>query len=263
MGGTTNAAVTTFVYNNRGQLTHTYDALNQRELFTYDANGNLLTKTDRNGTQFRKAYDHMGRLIRTEAFRGNVRQGYVTRTFAPSGAVLRETNEAGRSTHYLYDARGRLVASVDEDTAVARFYQYNAANNVTAHIYHMLWGISPFLFCFSLFTYDTSQRLQTVVSSSNRVISTYTYDANGRVDTRVNNGISTTYTRNLAGLVTNVTNRSIGWNRNLSSFTYTHYLDGNVQRIVEIMDGVQRTITYTYDNARRLTSEHTTGNYMR
>ena len=57
-------AVTTFAYDSRGRLMSVRDALGQYERFTYDLNGLVLTRTDRNGTIFTNEYSHMGRLVR-------------------------------------------------------------------------------------------------------------------------------------------------------------------------------------------------------
>ena len=65
------------------------------------------------------------------------------------------------------------------------------------------------------------------------------------------------YTRNLSGFVTRLVNRQ--GTTVLSQFDYIYYLDGNTHRVTEVMDGVTRTVTYTYDTARRLTREHDTG----
>jgi len=88
----------------------------------------------------------------------------------------------------------------------------------------------------------------------------YTYDANGRRITRVVHfpNLTTRYTHNLAGLVTSVTNTN-NQGQILSSYHYTYYLDGNTHQVIETMGSTTRTITYTYDNARRLTREHDTG----
>jgi len=64
VGGATGGATTTFVYDNRGRLTGVTDAMNRTESFTYDTNSLVLTRTDRNGTQFRNTHDNMGRVGR-------------------------------------------------------------------------------------------------------------------------------------------------------------------------------------------------------
>ena len=243
-------ATTTFVYSNRGQLIRTTDALGQIETITYDINGLPLTKTDRNGTLFRMTYDNMGRLIRQEAVRNNVVALQRTYTFTATGALRSVTN----GTHTItkrYDAQGRLTRQ-EETGGIVLTFQYNAANNRTqSRVY-----VNNARHIYNTYTYTTAQRLHTVTSAG-RLIATYTHNANGSLtNITLGNGVTTNYTHNLTGLITNVTNRN--GTTTLSSFTYAHYLDGNVRQITEIMEGATRTITYTYDLARRLTREHST-----
>ena len=103
------------------------------------------------------------------------------------------------------------------------------------------------------YTYDRAQRLSGVYENGVRQVS-YTYDANGAISTVTwGNGLVTEYTRNLAGLPTLVVNRRSAVE--LSRFDTIYYLDGNVSRVWETMNGVSRVVRYTYDSARRLTLE--------
>ncbi len=66
--------------------------------------------------------------------------------------------------------------------------------------------------------------------------------------------MSTTYTYNLANLVTSLTNRK--GTETLSAYAYTYYLDGNQATKA---DHTGRTTSYTYDGAGRLTLEAESG----
>ena len=223
---TVGAAVTTFTYNNRGQLTQTTDALGQRETFTYDANGNMLTKTDRNGTLFRMTYNSMGQLTRQEAVQNGVVVGFREYTYTLTGALRNKTNGIHIITMY-YNAQGLLSRQVETD-GIVKTFTYNAAGNRTSsRIY-----VNNALHINNTYAYDAAQRLQSVTSNGER-LSRYTYDANGRrIRTTLDNGITTDYTRNLAGIITNVTNRRGTAIR--SSFDYLHYLDGNVRQVTDL-----------------------------
>jgi len=258
--GATASAQTTFVYNNRGQLTSTTDALGQAETFTYDANGLLLTRTDRNGTLFRHTYDNMGRLISEEAVRSGVvtnRRSYI---FTATGALRNESVwspvEGTHTITYTYDAQGRLIRQDEIGGAsgnVSTRYAYNTANNLTASATY----VNGTRLTQNTYAYDTMQRVQSVNTNGSRV--TYTYDANSNRTRQSNiNGIATDYTFNLANMVTSLVNRQ--GDTVLSRFDYTYYLDGNTQEVLEELmesDGsiTHRITTYTYDLARRLVSE--------
>jgi len=252
-------ATTTFTYNNRGQLTQTTDALGQVETFTYDANGLLLTRTDRNGMSFHNTYDHMGRLVREEAMQGIWARGHRTSSFTATGAV-RTISNGSHSIHHYYDAQGRLhiQSETGRTTGSVTRYYYNTANNLTAVlVYTDWWGPTRTRQIHTTHTYDVAQRIHTTTTNGELLV-TYAYDANSRrIRSTYSNGTVTDYTRNLAGMVTNLVNRR--GITVLSSFAYIYYLDGNTHRVTETMDGVTRVVTYTYDTARRLINEHDTG----
>jgi len=239
-------AVTTFAYDNRGRLIRTTDALGQSETFTYDNNGRLLTRTDRNGTIFRKTYDHMGRLIREEVLQNNTIVDYRAYTFTATGSLRSSTNGTHTITNY-HDSQGRIWRQ--RKNGIERMYFFNGTHNPV----NSLTLVNNSLHINNTYTYDIAQRIHTVASGGELLV-TYTYNANGNITMRfLSNGIRVEYTYNLAGLVTNLTY----WQGStiLSSFSYYYYLDGNIRQIVENMDGEIRTITYTYDMARRLIRE--------
>ncbi|MCL1884475.1 MAG: hypothetical protein FWF81_12100, partial [Defluviitaleaceae bacterium] len=256
-------ATTTFTYNNRGQLTRTTDALNQLETFTYDANGLLLTKTDRTHTVFRMTYDGMGRLVRNEAMRWNTLIDFMEYTYSLTGLVTQERRgmyainigyipDTGHIINNFFDAQGRLIRQ-EETGGIVKTFQYNAANSrLQSSVY-----LNQVRQTRNDYTYDVAQRLHTVSVSGSR-IATYTYDANGRLATAtMGNGVLSQYTRNLAGLITNLTHQH--GSTVLSRFTYSYLLDGNVRQRVETLGNTTRTVAYTYDLARRLTSEQVIG----
>jgi len=251
VGGATNAATTTFAYNNRGQLIRTTDAIGQAETFTYDANGLPLTRTDRNGTLFRKTYNALGWLIREETVQNGVVVGFRRYGFYSTGAIWQRCNGTHTIT-YSYDAQGRLIRQ-EETGGIVKTFVYNAANNITEERIY----VNGSRHYHSTYAFDVAQRVRTV-SSSGQLLATYAYNANGsRIRTTLSNGIVTEYTRNFADLVATMVNRH--GNTVLSRFDYIYHLDGNTQRVAETMRGATRTITYTYDTARRLTREQETG----
>ena len=239
-------AVTTYTYNDRGQLAQIRDALGQVESFTYDANGLTIMRTDRNGTQFRMTYDHMGRLVLEEALQGGVVTGWHTWDYNPTGSLHRLAT-GGHEILYIYDAQGRVIRQ-EETGGIVKTFAYNAANNLTQARTYINGGLQVN----NTYTFDTAQRVLTV-RSNNELMSTYAYDANGnRIRMTLANGVVSEYTFNLANLVTTMTNRQ--GTTVLSSFEYSYYLDGNVSQIVEC----ERIISYTYDLARRLIREEVT-----
>lgn len=80
-------------------------------------------------------------------------------------------------------------------------------------------------------------------------MATYTYDSSDRLTKEVKGNITTEYTYNLAGLVTNMTNKN--GSTVLSKYDYTYNYDGNVA--TKSVNG--QTTSYTYDPMNRLISE--------
>ena len=82
-------------------------------------------------------------------------------------------------------------------------------------------------------------------------VAEYTYDAVGNlVSETKNNGTSTLYTYNNAGLPQTMQNKR--GDTVLSGYTYSYFLDGNIKSITEA-DG--KTTNYTYDKLGRVTKE--------
>jgi len=251
----TNAATTTFAYDNRGRLISITDALGGAETFTYDANSLLLTRVDRNGTTFRKRYDSVGRLVEKQAVRNGVVVDSRGFTYARTGVLTLIRNHIGprgpsNVINFFYDDQLRVIREL-ETGGIDRRFTYNEADNITRiQVYAEGVRIQDIEY-----TYDIAQRVHTVTSSG-VPMATYTYDANGN-RTGVSGrscGLQTSYTYNLANLITNI-NHFLP-RQTIAGFRYTHFLDGNVRQVIETSN---RTITYTYDTARRLIREEAVG----
>ena len=117
------------------------------ESFTYDANGFMTRRTDRNGTVFNMTFDQHGRLRREEAVVQGVVTGFTEYEFWFNGLLARQYN----GTHFInfsYDAQGRVSILTEIGVAipavpasagspalpsntVIQLFSYNAANNRT------------------------------------------------------------------------------------------------------------------------------------
>lgn len=223
-------------------------------------------------TTFGYTRDALGRTIRTEAIVNGIIYSVNSSTFNAAGLLhsvaVSHTNGNGVLTPYhtiayFYDPQGRLIRQ--EETAqnpadnVRQDFINNAANNVTqtATFINGRWIAS------SWYTFDRAQRLSNTGQNHEHF---FTYDPNGNLIARHSccDGTSTVYTRNLAGLITSVTNTVSRDGPLLSSFTYVYYLDGNVSSVREIRRNpndplvlTDFTTYYWYDNVRRLSGEYT------
>ena len=83
------------------------------------------------------------------------------------------------------------------------------------------------------------------------IVAEYTYDARGNILTETKeNGITTYYTYNAAGLPKTVINKR--GETVISGYTYAYMLDGNIKSITETSG---KTVNYTYDGLGRLVKE--------
>lgn len=79
--------------------------------FTYDGNGNVLTRTD-NGNTRTFVHDVHGRVLQAHdpaPFQAN----FVATTYEGEGNVLTRTNQSGHTTTYTYTQRGMLASETD------------------------------------------------------------------------------------------------------------------------------------------------------
>jgi RHS repeat-associated protein len=217
---------------------------------TYDANGNPSAKTDFNGVQTLYLYDLTRNLEtwRTEAA-GTPVERVITTTWHPTLRSPEEINEPGRRTNFTYDAQGNLLTRTVTDTAtnVSRTwaYTYNSfgqvltedgprtdVNDVTTYTYH------------SCGTGNECGRLATVTNAAGHTTSYLTYNAHGNALTISDaNGLITTLSYDAAN---RLQSRTIG----TETTTFVYWPNG-LQKRVTNPDG--SFIEYTYDAARRLT----------
>lgn len=113
-----------FCARNGRATSHTLPLL-QTETFTYDGNGNTLTKTDFNGATIAYAYDANHRLL-SKTYPDATQ---VTFTYTATGQ--RETATDARGvTSYAYDLRDRLTEQTNPEGTYLR-YAYDEAGNRT------------------------------------------------------------------------------------------------------------------------------------
>ncbi|HEX7931768.1 MAG TPA: hypothetical protein VF573_01640 [Paraburkholderia sp.] len=161
--------------------------------YTYDANGNLLTATDRVGNRTTFANDSQGRrLTVTDALKG------VTKYVWTGGDLASVTDPLSRTTQYTTDAAGRVTAV--QDPMGNKTQRTLDALDRTVEITDALNGVTRF-------TWDRNGHLLSQADPKG-VTTRYTYNAIGRPQTRTDPlGNVESYTWNSAGQVATVTDR--------------------------------------------------------
>jgi RHS repeat-associated protein len=226
--------LTAFAYDSSGNRISTTYPDGSREISSYNANGDLASKTDRMNQTIQFVYDERG-LLTEKVFPDKTfdRFGYDS-----SGNVLRATDENG-TINFTYDSIDRLK-QVDYPRGQAVSYAYDASNNRTQIAYPNGAVIDQ--------SYDGVNRLSQITRSG-KMVARYSYDQLGRVTRRdLGNGSFTAYSYDLASRLLDLVNKKSS-SEVISSFSYTYDNIGN--RLT--MTTLAGTTQYTYDPTNQLT----------
>lgn len=223
---------------------------------TYDANGNVASRTDFNGNVTHYAHDLARNLetSRTEAY-GTPEARTITTSWHATLRLPTAVAEPLRITSYSYDAQGNLqtrtiqptsdatgaqgLSAAAAGTARVTGYTYNTAGQVLT-----VNGARTDVTDTTSYAYDTQGNLLTVTNALNQVTSLGNYDANGRPGTITDpNGLFTSLIFDQRG---RLISRSTGGET--TSYSY----DG-VGQLITVTTPGGATYTYSYDAAHRLT----------
>lgn len=259
--GTSQAMTTRYVYDEVGNLLQQIDGLNHTNLYTYDALANR-TKETLPGTQAQTfGYDAVGNMIRQTNFNNVVItnqfdalnrltnkasvNGYkVTFAYSPTGQRTNMTDASG-TTSYTYDSRDRLLTKTT--TAGSLTYTYDGFGNQATVQSSTASGVSV------AYNYDALNRLTNVVDRFTNSTA-YGFDAVGNLQTvQLPNKVTNSYVFDALNRLTNLVAKSASGT--VASFTYKLAPAGNRTNLVETVNGVSRTNTWSYDPLYRLTNE--------
>lgn len=153
----------TYTYNKNGQIVSKVDQLGNTTTYQYDSLSRLLTMTLPNGLQSKNTYDLKNRITKREII-------------APTKTL---------STRYVYDNDDRIIEEID-DNNYSTHYAYNELGQVVS------------------------------MTDKKGIITTYTYDYRGKVLSETVAGKTTQYAYNIIGKM----NKMIDPNGNQTLYTY-------------------------------------------
>ncbi|HEU4714499.1 MAG TPA: RHS repeat-associated core domain-containing protein [Pyrinomonadaceae bacterium] len=222
-----------FLVNLSGRVTSIADTTSVLADYTYGANGELLTVTYPDNSQYVFTYDGLFRLTFVKDALNNVleshtydSQGRGLTSAAHGGAELYTLNYFSSTKTRVTDALGRLTEYTFENK--------NGRNVVTKVEGNCSCGSSQV----KTWTFDSQLNMLSETDALNRT-TTYTYDANGNVLTATDFTGTITYTYNSFGQELTETDQMGGVTTN----TYSAAGD-----LLTSKDALNNTTTYTYDS---------------
>lgn len=258
------------------------------EQFTYDAKGNILTRTDRGGKTWTYTYNGRGQVLTAT----NPTGGVITNTYNVDATLASSTDSDTGTTTYgydgykrlnkithpdgafiqmTYDLNNRLTSSTDENNHVYT-YTYDANGNLTAvtdpksnqkqYAYDLMDRVTQItdrLNKNSIVAYNNMDRISSVTDPNN-VTASFGYDPRGwRNSTTVggqtwqtgydDEGVVSSVTTPLGNTTTYQTDK-LGY---ITGITHplsemTTFTRDSMSRITGMTDPLSRTTTYGYDS---------------
>lgn len=246
---------TTKVYNQFGGITSETDALNSNTVtIAYDANLNPVQWTDQLGQVQAATYDAAGNMLS----RTNGNNKTTNFTYDARGNLTQISAPLNQTTSYAYDAMDRVVSQTDARQKTTTF-QYDALGRLSDRI-DPVHGDAHFVYDgnnnkisqtdplgnTTTYGYDNRNNLSSIQYPDSTTRQT-TYDFRGNKLTDTDQlGRVTTYAYDLAGQLTSVTYAS--GTADAATIRYTYDLDG--RKLTET-DGRGNATSYGYDDAGR------------
>ena len=245
---------TSYSYDDNLDLTAVTDPAGNTTTMTYDAAGNMLTKTAPAPLDYTQSWtwNSMNEVLTATDGRGKT----TTYAYDPSGLLTSVTDPAGHATSYTYYSDGQVKTVTDPDGHVTTD-TYDShddlatvtdpAGRVTSYAYNadgQVTGVTDPAGKTTTTAYNTAREVASVTDPLGHA-TTYTYDADGNVATVTTpEGDTTSYGYDHDGNETSVTDPR----GKTTSFTY-----GADGKIASETDPENNTTSYVYDDYGDLT----------
>ena len=262
---TVGSEVTSYQYDNAGQVKRITSPDTSYLNFTYDAAHRLTTIADNLGNRIQYTLDNMGNRTQEEIFdpANNIAQR-KTREFDALSRLWKDIGAQSQTTQYQYDAQGNLKQISDPLQHITQFQfdalnrltqTINASNHTTQQQYDSLDQISQVTDPKSVATTYNTNGFGDVIQeiSQDRGTTTYTYDSAGNIKTTTDaRGVKHIYTWDALNRPTKRTHTTVTGVPNIAALTWSYDNGANgIGRLTGITDQSGMT-TYSYDARGRL-----------
>jgi RHS repeat-associated protein len=177
---------TQYTYDTLNRLTNLQDFQSHNFGFSYDQLSRRTQLTRPNGVSTNYTYDNLSRLLSVLHQTGSATLDGASYTYDAAGNRNSKTDYlAGVTTNYAYDAVYQLLQATQGSTTTES-YTYDAVGNRLSSL-----GMSPY-------QYNSSNELTSTPTT------TYTYDKDGELNTKVDSTGTTTYNWNTLNQLTSV-----------------------------------------------------------
>jgi RHS repeat-associated protein len=253
-----NGNVTTYVYDDFGQMLSQHSPVTGTVTYAYDSAGNLTHTTDANGATTSRTYDSMNRVLTAVSARGDQTET-VSWTYDSSSAGaygmgrLAAMEDPSGVTSYAYERRGLLrdEAHTILGSTYLQTYGYDANGHRTSIGYPSGRVVT--------YSFDDAGRPLTATGTLAAQTTSYVTSAaylpfgpmksmtlgNGTIETR-------TYNARYSPLTSSVTAGAA----TIAQYTYTTDPAGNITSIADGNGAVYKR-TFGYDDLNRLTTANT------
>jgi RHS repeat-associated protein len=212
------------------------------EKYAYDNNGNLQTKTDRNGNTITYSYDNLNRMV-TKQYPGS--GGSVSYAY-DLASRLTQVSDATGTYGFSFDNMGRLIGTTTQysflpGNTYTNAYQYDAASNRT--------GFTAPDGSTNTYAYDSLNRLNTLTNSVTGQFG-FGYDGLSRRTSLTRpNAVNTSYSYDSLSRLLSVLHQN--GSTVLDGANYTYDNAGNRMSKLNQLNGI--TENYAYDPTYQLT----------
>jgi len=261
--------ITTTKYNQRFQTIEVKDAINQVYTFGYDPLGRLLNQTRAGGTMSFQ-YDEVGNRKKRTDYAGRVtnythdnlnRLTKIEYDLDPLNLVDKLKSE------YSYDDLSRLTSAVNEaGTVTFNYDNRNRVNNTTdvfGRLIEYEYERTPTVnqkrlkfdgTMYAAYNFDDVGRLASLVNSSDSTTTTFAYDNEDKITSRVfPNGVTTTYEYYNNDLLKRLKDAST------SAVLFDRQYAYNTANQIDSITELTGTKIFGYDPVDRLKTVHTNG----